>query len=345
ETTDAFDAYDYSRVLQRTESFFWRFCDAYLELVKGRRYGEQGPEGAASANSALTAALSVMLRLFAPFLPFVTEEVWSWWQEGSIHAAPWPVTSELDALLADQSEATRQSVQATYDWATDVLFEVRKQRSEAKQPLKVPITRVIVKAPCVLAGMDVAIEAFRQLEDDVAVTLTRHDGDCCAPGEAVGEVAGSARALLIGERTALNFLQRLSGIATRARRFVEAAGGRITILDTRKTTPTLRALEKYAVRVGGASNHRVGLYDAILIKDNHIRLSGGVQAAIDRARAQRPGMPLEIEAETLAQVDEALASRAETILVDNMSAADIIAAAARVRGRAKVEISGGVTLE
>src|SRR5207244_3824829 len=206
----------------------------------------------------------------------------------------------------------------------------------------------VVKAACVVAGIDVACEVFRQVSGEheaPSFAIGRHDGERCRPGDEIAEVVGPARTLLIGERTALNFLQRLSGIATRARQFVDAAGGRITILDTRKTTPTLRALEKYAVRVGGASNHRVGLYDAILIKDNHIRLSGGVQAAIDRARAQRPGMPLEIEAETLAQVDEALASRAETILVDNMSAADIIAAAARVRGRAKVEISGGVTLE
>jgi valyl-tRNA synthetase len=146
EATEAFDAYDYARVLQRTESFFWRFCDDYLELVKGRRYGEQGAEGAASANAALTAALSVMLRLFAPFLPFVTEEVWSWWKEGSIHLASWPKADEIEALVADNFEAVKQSDQAAYDLATDVLFEVRKQRSEAKQPLKVPVTKVTVKA-------------------------------------------------------------------------------------------------------------------------------------------------------------------------------------------------------
>ena len=146
EVTGAFEAYDYARVLQRTETFFWRFCDDYLELVKGRRYGEQGPEGAGSANAALTAALSVLLRLFAPFLPFVTEEVWSWWQEGSIHAAPWPAREELESLVADNSEGARQADQAIYEWATEVLFEVRKQRSEAKQPLKVPITKVTVRA-------------------------------------------------------------------------------------------------------------------------------------------------------------------------------------------------------
>jgi valyl-tRNA synthetase len=146
EATKAFEGYDYARVLQRTETFFWGFCDDYLELVKGRRYGEHGVAGAASANAALTAALSVMLRLFAPFLPFVTEEVWSWWREGSIHKAAWPTAEELTSLIADHTTGTAQADQQTYDWATEVLFEVRKQRSEAKQPLKVPITKVTVKA-------------------------------------------------------------------------------------------------------------------------------------------------------------------------------------------------------
>ena len=146
DVTAAFESYDYARVLQRTETFFWDFCDDYLELVKGRRYGEQGAEGAGSANAALTAALSVMLRLFAPFLPFVTEEVWSWWREGSIHKAAWPTAEELSSLLADSAPDTTRADQAAYQWATDVLFDVRKQRSEAKQPLKVPITKVTVKA-------------------------------------------------------------------------------------------------------------------------------------------------------------------------------------------------------
>jgi valyl-tRNA synthetase len=146
EATAAFDEYDYARVLQRTESFFWRFCDDYLELVKGRRYGEQGPEGAGSANTALTAALSVMLRLFAPFLVFVTDEVWSWWQPGSIHQAPWPTSKELLSHLAGDTDAARREDEQLYQWATDVLFEVRKQRSEAKRPLKVPIAKVVITA-------------------------------------------------------------------------------------------------------------------------------------------------------------------------------------------------------
>jgi nicotinate-nucleotide pyrophosphorylase (carboxylating) len=203
----------------------------------------------------------------------------------------------------------------------------------------------IVKADCVLAGLDVAIEAFRQLEPAVRVTLRKQDGDRCRPAETIGELEGSARALLIGERTALNFLQQLSGVATRARQFVDAAAGRIIVLDTRKTTPTLRALEKYAVRAGGATNHRVGLFDAVLIKDNHIRLAGGVHGAIARVRERQPGMPIELEAQSLSELDEALAAGVETVLVDNMSLVEIREAVARARGRARVEISGGVTLE
>jgi valyl-tRNA synthetase len=159
EATSAFEGYDYARVLQRTETFFWGFCDDYLELVKGRRYGEQGAAGAASANAALTAALSVMLRLFAPFLPFVTEEVWSWWRDGSIHTAAWPTPEELTSLLADNTADTAQADQRTYAWATDVLFEVRKQRSEARQPLKVPITTVTVKAEAAAIALMPIVEA------------------------------------------------------------------------------------------------------------------------------------------------------------------------------------------
>jgi valyl-tRNA synthetase len=159
EATRNFEAYDYARVLQRTEEFFWRFCDDYLELVKGRRYGEQGSSGAASANSSLVAALSVLLRLFAPFLPFVTEEVWSWWQEGSVHTAPWPVRDEIEALFPDHSESLRVADQHVYEWATEVLFEVRKQRSEARQPLKVPITLVTITTDATRAAMMPEVDA------------------------------------------------------------------------------------------------------------------------------------------------------------------------------------------
>jgi nicotinate-nucleotide pyrophosphorylase (carboxylating) len=151
--------------------------------------------------------------------------------------------------------------------------------------------------------------------------------------------------MLTAERTALNFLQRLSGIATLTRRYVDAAAGSITILDTRKTTPTLRALEKYAVRAGGGTNHRGGLDDGILIKDNHIRLGGGVTEVVRKMKAARQEMPIEIEAQSLEQVDQAVAAGADIILLDNLPIESIREAVRRIAGRSKIELSGGVTLE
>jgi nicotinate-nucleotide pyrophosphorylase (carboxylating) len=203
----------------------------------------------------------------------------------------------------------------------------------------------LAKSDCVLAGIDVALETFRQLDASVHATFRNADGDRVTAGEPFGEVTGPARVLLVGERTALNFLQRLSGIATAARRFVDAAAGRITILDTRKTTPTLRALEKYAVAAGGATNHRVGLFDAVLIKDNHLSLAGGVARAVALVREARPDLPIEVEAQTLEEVDRAVNAKADTVLLDNMSIDEIREAVRLVNGRARIEISGGVTLE
>ena len=165
---------------------------------------------------------------------------------------------------------------------------------------------IVVKSPCVLAGLDVAAEAFRQLDPAVHITLRNRDGDRCEAGAVAAEVRGAAALMLTAERTALNFLQRLSGIATLTRRYVDAADGRIIVLDTRKTTPTLRALEKYAVRAGGGSNHRSGLDDGILIKDNHVRLAGGVAEAVKRMKAARQEMLVEVEAQSLADVEAAI---------------------------------------
>jgi nicotinate-nucleotide pyrophosphorylase (carboxylating) len=203
---------------------------------------------------------------------------------------------------------------------------------------------LIAKSRCVLAGLGVATEAFRQMDPAVAVTPHRADGDWCEASTMVAEYTGYAAAMLTAERTALNFVQRLSGIATLTRQFVEAAGGRITVLDTRKTTPLLRAIEKYAVRVGGGVNHRGGLDEAILIKDNHVRLAGGVGAAVTRMRKANREMATEVEAQSLDEVDEALRAGAEIVLLDNLSTRDVIEAVGRCRGRAKTEISGGVTL-
>ena len=203
---------------------------------------------------------------------------------------------------------------------------------------------LLVKSPCVLAGIQVAEEAFRQLDPAVVFEARRRDGDRCAPGDVVAETRGSAAAMLTAERTALNLLQRMSGIATITRAFVDAARGSITVLDTRKTTPTLRALEKYSVLAGGGSNHRSGLDDGILIKDNHIRLAGGVEEAVRRMKSAGHEMMVEVEAQSLEQVDAAIAAGADIILVDNLPIDQIREAVRRVGGRAKIEISGGVTL-
>ena len=203
---------------------------------------------------------------------------------------------------------------------------------------------ILAKSPCVVAGLEIASEAFRQMDPSVAITVHHGDGSRCEPGTIVAEYQGYASGLLTAERTALNFLQRLSGTATLTRRFVDAAAGRIIVLDTRKTTPLLRALEKYAVRAGGGVNHRSGLDDGILIKDNHVRLAGGVVNAVTRMRKKNREMPTEVEAQSLQQVDDALNAGADIVLLDNLSTPDIIAAVHKCRGRAKTEISGGVTL-
>lgn len=204
---------------------------------------------------------------------------------------------------------------------------------------------IIAKCDCVIAGLDVAAEAFRQLDPGCTFSVRRADGQRCASGDTVAELHGLAASMLTAERTALNFLQRLSGIATLTRQFVEAAAGRITILDTRKTTPTLRVLEKYAVRAGSGTNHRAGLDDGVLIKDNHVRLAGGVVPAVQRMRDRKLEMPIEVEAQSLEQVNDALEARADIILVDNLPVDQIREAVRRTRGRAQVEISGGVTLD
>ena len=204
---------------------------------------------------------------------------------------------------------------------------------------------ILAKGDIVIAGIDVAAETFRQLDPQSAFEVLWGDGSRVQAGEVVANVRGDAHALLEAERTALNFLQRLSGIATLTAKFVDAARGGITILDTRKTTPGLRALEKYAVRCGGGSNHRQRLDDGILIKDNHKRLAGGVGAAARSAMEKGAGLPIEVEVENLDELDEVLATGVPRILLDNFSTYDIREAVKRIAGRADIEISGGVTLE
>jgi nicotinate-nucleotide pyrophosphorylase (carboxylating) len=200
------------------------------------------------------------------------------------------------------------------------------------------------KQPGVLFGLDVAEATFRQLDPDVEIERLASEGEWREGGPVV-RIQGRTRALLGAERTALNFLQRLSGVATataRAVKEIEGTGARI--LDTRKTTPGLRALEKAAVRAGGGVNHRAGLYDAILIKENHAAAAGGVGEAVRRARAASPDLPLEVEVRDDAEIDEALGAGATRVLLDNMSPDRLRAAVSRVAGRAELEASGGITL-
>jgi nicotinate-nucleotide pyrophosphorylase (carboxylating) len=200
------------------------------------------------------------------------------------------------------------------------------------------------KAPGVISGLPIAAAVFERLDPEVEVELGP-EGEWREAGAFVLHATGKARALLTAERTALNFVGRLSGIATataRVVRAVEEAGGTAKILDTRKTTPGLRALEKRAVADGGGVNHRAGLYDAILIKENHIAAAGGVGEAVRRARAARPDLPLEVEVRNPAEIDEALEAGAPRLLLDNMTPDEIRAAVRQVAGRAELEASGGV---
>jgi nicotinate-nucleotide pyrophosphorylase (carboxylating) len=206
---------------------------------------------------------------------------------------------------------------------------------------------LLAKVPLVVAGLDVARAVFAAVAGGASIGFTPRvtDGDEVRGGTELAVVEGPAAALLTAERTALNLLQRLSGIATATRRYVDAAGGRITILDTRKTTPTLRSLEKYAVRVGGGTNHRFGLYDLVLIKDNHVRLAGGVAPAIAAARRNAPGLTIEIEAQSVDEAIQAAEAGADIVLLDNLTTPEIRTAVRQIAGRARTEISGGVTLD
>jgi len=202
------------------------------------------------------------------------------------------------------------------------------------------------KASGVIYGLDAAALAFEFLDPLAVVERIAVEGEWRAAGNEVMRVEGLARALLAGERTALNFLAHLSGIATFAARCVrEVDGTGAQILDTRKTTPGLRMLEKAAVAAGGATNHRVGLYDAILIKENHVAAAGGVVAAVTAARAHAPGLPLEVEVRDAEEIAQALEAGAERLLLDNMSLGELRAAVVQVAGRASLEASGGVTFE
>src|ERR1700677_3672978 len=244
---------------------------------------------------------------------------------------------DLDAATAELVRAALREDVGTGDVTTTATVD-GEARADA---------RITQKAPGVIYGLDVAETVFSELDPDVRFERLVSEGEWREQGGAVLAISGRARALLTGERTALNFLTHLSGVATmaaRAAREVQGTGARV--LDTRKTIPGLRVLEKAAVAAGGASNHRVGLFDAILIKENHIAAAGGIAQAIERARAAAPELAgtLEVEVRNPEEIDEALAAGAPRLLLDNMDQAQLRAAVARVAGRAELEASGGVSL-
>jgi nicotinate-nucleotide pyrophosphorylase (carboxylating) len=206
---------------------------------------------------------------------------------------------------------------------------------------------IVIRAPARVAGLDLAEEAFRALDANVIFTRLINDGCTAEAGTAIARLEGSTRALLTGERTALNFLGRLCGIATLTAAYVAAVDGTGTrIADTRKTTPGLRGLEKYAVRCGGGVNHRFGLYDAVLVKDNHIAAAGGIGAALSHLRARGGHMvKVEVEVDTLDQLREALTFPIDAVLLDNMDLPTLKEAVALAQGKVLMEASGGVTME
>jgi len=203
----------------------------------------------------------------------------------------------------------------------------------------------------VLCGLPVAERVFRAVDPKLEFAAKKREGECCRKGDVLAEISGSARGVLTAERTALNFIQRLSGVATAAHRYAAAvAGTKTKVLDTRKTTPGYRNLEKYAVAVGGAENHRIGLYDRVMIKDNHREMAamegdGAIPRAVERARKKYPGLEIEVEADTLDEVRAAAECGVEHIMLDNMDDATMARAVGIVAGRAKLEASGGITLE
>ena len=206
--------------------------------------------------------------------------------------------------------------------------------------------RIVTREPGVFCGRPWAVETCRQVDPAIRLDWRVADGATIETEDALVDLAGPARSLLTVERTVLNFLQLLSGTATRTRRFVEAVAGTGTvILDTRKTLPGLRVAQKYAVRVGGGQNHRMGLYDALLLKENHIAAAGGIAAAVYQARGRHPGMPVEVEVEDQHELADAIATGVDRILLDNFPINDLHAAVAATAARVPLEASGGITLD
>ncbi len=206
--------------------------------------------------------------------------------------------------------------------------------------------RFLVKEAGTIAGLEIARRVFEQLDQDIDYEIRIRDGSPVEPGDIVARVEGEGPSILMAERVALNFLQRMSGIASMTQRYVKAiAGTNAHILDTRKTVPGLRALDKMAVRIGGGHNHRMGLYDMVLIKDNHIIAAGSIESAVKAVRRDGKQLPIEVEVESFTQLERVLALDVNRIMLDNMSLADMRRAVEITAGRCELEASGGITLE
>jgi len=210
----------------------------------------------------------------------------------------------------------------------------------------IALASVVSREACILCGMDWFEEVYRQLGDEILIEWSFADGDAVEAGAVLCALSGSARILLTGERTALNFLQTLSATATRASQYAQAvAGTGAAVLDTRKTIPGLRAAQKYAVACGGCRNHRMGLFDAILIKENHIIACGGIAAAVELARVRNPGIMVEVEVENLDEAEQALTAGADRLLLDNFDIDTMKQAVALCKGKTELEASGNITLD
>ena len=231
---------------------------------------------------------------------------------------------DLNYQTAEQGDITAQLIPAT-------------QQANAK---------VITREDCVFCGKDIILEVFKQVDPSVVVNVLVNDGDAVKANGTLFTATGSARAILTAERTALNFVQTLSGTATTTSKYVkELSGTNTQLLDTRKTIPGLRALQKYAVKCGGGANHRIGLFDAFLIKENHIAACGGIDKAVAQAKLNHPNKPVEVEVESLHELDQAITAGADIIMLDNFSVEQIQQAVELTNKRAKLEVSGNMTLE
>jgi nicotinate-nucleotide pyrophosphorylase (carboxylating) len=250
-----------------------------------------------------------------------------------------PVLQALPAHLVE--DAVKAALEEDLGLAGDITTQATVPGSKMASAV------IVARASGRIAGLQCASESFKLIDRDVLFEADLRDGDDVKPGDAIARVTGPAAAILTGERVALNFLCHMSGIATATRAYVEAIHGtKAHICCTRKTTPGLRAFEKYAVRAGGGQNHRFGLFDGVLIKDNHIAAAGGIGAAVERARKNAGHMiKIEIEVDTLDQLDEVLTLDVDAVLLDNMSLDDLAEAVRRASGKVMIEASGGVSLE